>query len=274
MGLKSNCDDCEGRDCILACNKNNIDGRSCPSLLNPPVLNSNKDCLVCGQCIKSCEPDNMQLLLRAPFSKSDSRESKTGFWLTIFIVLLSGFVTYELTTEWNYAKKLFLFVPTYLSNLIGIDSLNGSIKGIWTIGIFPFALWSLFGLFIYLFRGAKSIFEAWQKIALQMVIIIAAGHMIKAIAKLNSWLGYYQNSFEDPIGINTAMLYSSGSLNPTFFISKFIVSIIGLILLSASFIYSLREERLIGVSSVSLSLFPKIILFVLFSIIVLGIGLH
>ena len=38
--------------------------QSCPSLLNPPKLNSSRDCLICGQCVKSCEPDTMQLLLR------------------------------------------------------------------------------------------------------------------------------------------------------------------------------------------------------------------
>lgn len=34
--------------------------RSCPSLLNPPKLSSNKDCRLCGQCIKACPHANMQ----------------------------------------------------------------------------------------------------------------------------------------------------------------------------------------------------------------------
>ena len=48
------CNTCPGKDCIMACNRARLYGRSCPSLLNPPKLNSNRDCLVCGQCIKSC----------------------------------------------------------------------------------------------------------------------------------------------------------------------------------------------------------------------------
>lgn len=45
------CTTCTGKDCIMACNRTGLYGRSCPSLLNPPKLNSNRDCLVCGQCI-------------------------------------------------------------------------------------------------------------------------------------------------------------------------------------------------------------------------------
>lgn len=40
------CEECPGKDCITASNRTKLYGRSCPSLLNPPKLNSNKDCLV------------------------------------------------------------------------------------------------------------------------------------------------------------------------------------------------------------------------------------
>ena len=46
------CDDCTSHDCVLACHHTRWQGRSCPSLLNPARLDSNRDCLVCGQCIK------------------------------------------------------------------------------------------------------------------------------------------------------------------------------------------------------------------------------
>jgi polyferredoxin len=69
------CRECTGRDCLVSRNRTRVDARSCPSLLNPGKLASNKDCLVCGQCVKSCQPDNMRLLLRRPFSFSDVREA-------------------------------------------------------------------------------------------------------------------------------------------------------------------------------------------------------
>jgi polyferredoxin len=90
-GSGATCQGCTGQDCIVSCNRTRLDARSCPSLLNPPKLNSNRDCLICGQCIKACKPDNMQLLLRRPFPASDFRESvaswpvnaicDAGFWI-------------------------------------------------------------------------------------------------------------------------------------------------------------------------------------------------
>jgi len=271
-GSQTFCEECEGKECIVSCNKNKFDGRSCPSLLNPPKLNSNRDCLVCGQCIKSCKPENMQLLLRTPFYKLDARETKASLWLTIFIIIVSGFVTYELTTEWKTAKEIFLIVPNLISNIIGWDKIGGLIKGIWTIGIFPLLMWILFGVVIYLLKGAKSIFESCQKIAIHMVIIISAGHMIKAIAKLNTWLGYYPSTFEDPSGESATKLYSTGILAPTIFISNSTISIIGLSLLVISLFYATREEKIQNDSYLSVKIIPKLILFILFSVIVAGIG--
>lgn len=69
------CQACTGRDCLAAGNRTKLDARSCPSLLNPPKLSSNRDCLVCGQCIKTCPADNMRLFLRRPFPGNDQREA-------------------------------------------------------------------------------------------------------------------------------------------------------------------------------------------------------
>jgi polyferredoxin len=97
------CAACIGKDCLRACNRTKWDGRSCPSLLNPPKLNSDRDCLVCGQCIKSCQPDNMRLLLRRPFHEKDTREPVASWPTTAFVMLVSGFVTWELCAEWPAA---------------------------------------------------------------------------------------------------------------------------------------------------------------------------
>ena len=64
---KDQCGDCTGKDCVRACNRTKLDARSCPSLLNPARVNRNADCLVCVQCVKVCQPENMGLFLRRPF---------------------------------------------------------------------------------------------------------------------------------------------------------------------------------------------------------------
>jgi hypothetical protein len=272
-GSETACSGCNGKDCIMACNKNKLDARSCPSLLNPPKLNSNKDCLVCGQCIKSCEPDNMQLLLRKPFDIKDAREEKASWSLTIFIMLVSGFVTSELTTEWKEANDIFIAVPEYISSLMGFHSINGFIEGLWTIVIFPLLLWSFFGLITILAKGADSITDAWRRLALPLVIIISAGHLTKAVAKLNSWVGFLPGSLNDPSGQNGLLSFNSGLNVPLSFFSNQIVSVIGILLLIAALVYSIREEKIIS-GKYFLRILPKLSVFLLYVFIVMGIGLN
>lgn len=278
-GSGDTCQNCAGKDCVTACIKNKFDGRSCPSLLNPPKLNSNKDCLVCGQCIKSCRPDNrrpvggMQLLLRKPFDKNDAREEKASWALTIFIMLVSGFVTSELSTEWETANNIFVMIPEYISSLTGLHSLSGFIEGIWTIAIFPILMWTIFGLVTMLTNGANSITDAWRRLALPLVIIISAGHLTKAVAKLNTWIGFLPGSLKDNNGENTAKLLDSGINISSTVMSEPAISIIGALLLIIAFGYSIREEKIIYNKHFYSHFLPKLILFSLFLIIVIGIGI-
>ena len=43
------CEGCAVRDCVSPENRNRLDARSCPSLLNPARLDRNTDCLICGR---------------------------------------------------------------------------------------------------------------------------------------------------------------------------------------------------------------------------------
>jgi hypothetical protein len=187
----------------MACNRNKPNARSCPSLLNPPRLNTNKDCLVCGQCIKACKPDNMQLLLRKPFCESDAREEKASWSLTIFIILVSGFVTYELCTEWESANRVFLWLPQQLSLAAGLAENNGWLKGVWTLLLFPALLWSVFGSLVLFFDNTEKLTTIWRRLALPMAVIISSGHIAKAVAKIASWAGYLPHALREPSGIDT-----------------------------------------------------------------------
>jgi hypothetical protein len=144
-GSAENCGACTGKDRLLACNRNRLDARSCPSLLNPPKLNSNRDCLVCGQCIKSCQPDNMRLLLRRPFHPSDAREPLASWPTTLFVMLVSGFVTWELFAEWPKGEEVFLAVPHWVSTTVATPWLAGYLNGMWALVIVPLVIWIFMG---------------------------------------------------------------------------------------------------------------------------------
>ncbi|MBI5402996.1 MAG: 4Fe-4S binding protein [Ignavibacteriae bacterium] len=270
---KNICSDCNPKECIVSCKRYELDRRSCPSLLNPPKLNSNKDCLICGQCIKTCESENMQLLIREPFSKSDYREKKTNWSLTIFIILASGFVTSELTTEWKYINEIFLLIPNYINDFIKIKNFIGFIDGLWILFLFPLLLWTILGLVAITLKISKSVFDFWRSFALTAVIIISAGHIIKAVAKLNSWIGFLPQSLNDPNGINLAVGINNKSiLSPGLLVGNYIVSFFGIIILSVFLFYSISADFSNAENQGFKSHIPKYILYILFLLITAGIG--
>lgn len=268
------CASCTSRDCVLPSNRKKLVGRSCPSLLNPAKLNSTSDCLVCGQCVKSCAPFNMKLFLRRPFHPADYREPLASWPLTMFIMLVSGFVTYELCTEWNRAEHVFLWIPQQLSLIIGLNNNNGWIKGFWTLFIFPLLLWSFFGIIVKIFEFNTNFTTIWRRLALPLVIVISAGHMVKGIAKFVSWVGFLPYAIRDPFGFKTVHQFTSGILKvPAPIIDKSVVSIIGIIIMLISVYFAIHEFRLANNEPCVYWLIPKFILGIMFLFIMSGKGL-
>jgi polyferredoxin len=242
---KQTCQDCPGHDCLQACNRTRLDARSCPSLLNPSKLKENSDCLVCGQCMKACPPSNMGLYLRRPFHPNDARERIASWSVTLFVMLVSGFVAYELFSEWKAAKAVFLWVPQTVAELGGLAPYEGWIKGIWMLGVVPLAVWSVLGGLVLLFRGAANLGDAWRRLALPLTVIVAAGHMAKGLAKLVSWGGYLPSALQAPTGTDAAVAITAGAMDkPAALLPLPIVSEVSLILLAAMAYFGVRESRL------------------------------
>jgi hypothetical protein len=265
------CASCTGKDCLVTRNRARLDARSCPSLLNPPHLNSNQDCLVCLQCIKACQPDNMTLLLRSPFHPADARVPLATWPTTVFIMLVSGFVTWELFTEWPAAEKLFLAVPQWVSQQLQMPWLSGYFAGLWALVLVPLIIWSLMGLLVRLLDSDISLSLAWRRLALPVAVIVSAGHMAKGLAKLSSWLGFLPYAASDVAGIETVQAITNKALpTPTPLLPLAIVAVIGVILLSVGLFFALRETKLSHQQAYRAYLLPQFILAVGFVLIVCG----
>lgn len=267
------CNSCIGKDCIAACNRTKLYGRSCPSLLNPPKLNSNRDCLVCSQCIKSCNPDNMQLVLRRPFHPDDTREPMASWPVTIFVMMVSGFVTGELCSEWGAAQSIFLRAPAGFAEYAGISSAAGWIKGIWMICVYPVALWSVLGIVSLLAGRSTSVTNSWRLLALPLAVIVSAGHMAKGLAKFTSWIGFLPYAVNDPSGIRTVTEITSKTISsPAPVLSMPFVSVIGMMLIITGTYFSIREARLANPETYRRRLVPKFMISILFIFIIAGWG--
>lgn len=127
-------------------------------------------------------------------------------------MLLSGFVVYEIFVEWKVTKEIILTYPHFISNLM-------SISGIWTSTVKAIILFILFPVLFFMIVGGlrklvskETIGESFATIALSLLPIIAAMHILKAILKTTSRLPYWQYVIDDPEGINTAQALIDGSL--------------------------------------------------------------
>jgi len=240
-----NCGTCSGKDCHAASNRNKADAGSCPSLLNPSRLDSNRDCILCGQCVKSCRSDNMRLFLRRPFAGGDVWERFASWPVTVFVMLVSGFVTWELCAEWPRAEELFLFVPDLVNRNIGIPVLSGYIDALWAMVIFPLLVWSLTGLGMRALGESAGIGELWRRIALPVAAVVSVGHMSKGLAKFVSWIGFLPHALRDPSGTQTAIEISRGILpKPEALLSLPVVALIASILIGLGIFFAVRVARM------------------------------
>lgn len=244
-GSGDTCGACTGKDCIMACNRSKADARSCPSLLNPPKLNSNRDCLVCGQCIKSCQPDNMRLLLRRPFPRSDVREPRANWPTTLFVMLVPGFVTWELLAEWPKAEEAYLNIPHHMSQWVGLAGLAGYLNGLWALVIVPLGFWTGMWLVIRLSGDPSGLALTWQRMALPTAVVVSAGHMAKGLAKLVSWAGFLPFALNDPLGLVTVGEMSKRTLaQPAPLLPESLVASLGIALVLGGLFFAIREACL------------------------------
>ncbi len=239
------CVACPDRECVRGGNRTRLDARSCPSLLNPARLNGNSDCLVCGQCVKACPPGNMGLFLRPLFPRGDAREFMASWPITLFVMLVSGFVVVQMFSEWPAAQELFLWVPKQVASGLGLTSFAGWIKGVWALIVAPAVLWSLLGGLVVLMRGASHLVEAWRRMAIPLAVLIAFAHMAKGLAKFVTWAGFLPIAAGDPSGVESGRMLAAKTLaSPPDLLPMTAVSVTSIVLVLAGTYFALREFRL------------------------------
>jgi hypothetical protein len=219
--------------------------RACPSLLSPAFLDTSKDCLICGDCIKADASGTMRLLLRAPFPKADAREPIASWPLTLFVMVVSGFVTYELSGVWKAAEPVFLWAPRQVSAALNAGAAAGWIQALWTIAVVPILIWLALGAVTLLFGGAKSLGEAWRRLALPAAVVVATGHMAKGLEKFTSWAGFLPYAWAEPSGVQTALAMHAKTMpQPAAWFTLPTLSVLAMLLLALGIVLALREARL------------------------------
>jgi hypothetical protein len=186
----------------------------------------------------------MGLFLRRPFHIADVREAMASWPVMLFLIVVSGYVGFELCSEWKSAQALFAWVPEKTAALLGLSRIAGWVKGLWAVLVFPLLLWTILAIPILLLGGAKSMGEAWRRLALPMAVVLAAGHMAKGLAKSAQWAGYSLLAWQDPTGVSTAQAIVAGGDKPGSLLSKAVISTSCLVLLLVMGYFAVRESKL------------------------------
>jgi hypothetical protein len=186
-------------------------GRSCTSNLYPATIKDNRDCLLCTQCLKACPYDNLGWSTRWPFADF-FRAIELPAAQVGFILLVSGFVVYEILSEWSVSKEMLTWVPMHFVSTLGITGpIAGSVSGVVMFIVFPCVL-LLAVVVLAKIRSTSSAGTLAKTLALLLLATMASAHLSKAILKMTSRIGYWPGIFSNPTGIMTAQKILDGRL--------------------------------------------------------------
>lgn len=200
---EATCKACKSKDCISKDRHYQLSARSCTSELFPANLKDNRDCILCGQCFKSCPNDNIAIQKKSIVS--DAFRNINLSWAEItFFVIVSGFVVYEILSEWKESKKIMMTIPDFINeSLMVISPYSGTLKALTLFVVLPL-------LFFYLLALAKRHLakESWKAGFTQLVLAIlpitASMHVLKSILKTTSRIPYWKHSISNPDGVEAA----------------------------------------------------------------------
>lgn len=193
IGVKSQavCKACKTKDCIAKKNHYNIINRSCTSGLYPPTITDNRECILCTQCVKVCPNDNV-VYKNIEKPSTSLINIKLSNAETALIIVLSGFVVYEIVSMWKPTKGLLLSIPYQLTELLMIpQAYHGTVNAILLFVIFPLIFFGVFSLLLTYFNKEKAM-KNIQKLSILVLPIIAFMHFAKALFKMASRIPYIE----------------------------------------------------------------------------------
>jgi len=178
-------------------------GRSCTSGIYPATIKNNQDCLLCTQCLKVCPYGNIRFSPRKPFADFFGAVELRAAQVA-FVLLVSGFVVYEILSEWSVSKQILTWAPRHIVTTLGI---TGPIAGIASAVVMFIVFPGIFLLIVATLakiRSRTSFGTIAKAFALLLIPTMAAAHLTKSTLKMTSRIPYWRYVFSDPTGITTA----------------------------------------------------------------------
>ena len=207
------CSSCRDRSCISKKTAYEFQGRSCGVGLKTFSLEDNTDCILCGQCLKACDRNNPGLegrpnpgWFRRPWFKDILDLKGLTAAQAAFCLVVSGFVIYEVLSEWSVSKELLLWAPSNVEAALGLSGTlwHGMVKSVTLFIVLPALIWMVpFGLF-RLVGGRLPLKDYLLGFGIAFIPVMAAAHATKALLKMTSRIPYWEYVAGDPLGVETA----------------------------------------------------------------------
>ncbi len=207
------CASCRTRDCVAQKNRYRLAGRSCTSGLYPASITDNRDCLLCTQCFKACPQGNVRWSVRRPWADLlagvDLRPAQVGF-----ILVLSGFVVYEILSEWPVSLGMMMWGPERLTQALGMTGAMSNLVSATFLFVVGPALVLLLVMALARWAGGReraSFGQTARTFMLLLLPTIAGAHILKSILRISSRIPYWSGIWADLKGIEAAQRMVAGT---------------------------------------------------------------
>jgi NAD-dependent dihydropyrimidine dehydrogenase PreA subunit len=197
------CKKCMTKDCISNKYKDNLIGRSCQSELYPANIKDNRDCILCSQCVKVCPNDNIKVVKsQKPYLTFDL--NRLSIAELAMIIILIGFVCYEVLSTWEISKTYLLSLPNFLYSTLPPGTMSSALfEGIILFLIIPTIILVSISVVMKL-TGKGSFIYNLKKTCGYLLPVVAFGHVFKSLLKTTSRIPFWNYALNQPDGVLNA----------------------------------------------------------------------
>lgn len=231
------CQSCKTKECISKSNQYKLVARSCNSNLYPAHISDNRSCILCTQCVKACPNNNVGLQKIKYSEEAQMSWSEVGM-----LIILTGFVCYEVMSSWSFSDQLLRSFPKAVHDIIPADFLSYKLlEAALLFLLLPLTiLGALSGQLVI--TGKLNFWDSLKKLTGYLLPLVAFGHVFKALLKTSSRLPYWKYALQDSNGLYYARQITNGqiNLNSSEWISVTVV-LLGVAGLIYAGIYSLKR---------------------------------
>lgn len=172
LALRANKRNCKAKCTESWCAKGSDHGRACPMFQTPRTMDSNRDCNMCAECIKSCPQGSLRLELRAPTAEFWSVRKPRPEVAFLAIVLVGVVIVQNLTMLGIYEGIL-----SAVASVTGTANTNVNFSVVFVLAMgAPVALLSI-ASWISARLGGGSMGRDFTRFGYALIPLDLAGHM-------------------------------------------------------------------------------------------------